>query len=175
MTQDEAIVVFTARSPERIISEGGSQAWVLNPARAKLCKWLVCTQNRRNPDYEFSDATEPHDAAFLVGKISGIKPSSEESAGDRWIIRIGEAARIDKPEVWKHWRNPVRYMSLAELGIELEGLDFQPVVAAVMQPPIKPEEAAHWPPATLTIPEAKKALAATFGVRPEAVEITIRG
>jgi hypothetical protein len=44
-----------------------------------------------------------------------------------------------------------------------------------MQPPIKPEEAAHWPPATLTIPEAKKALAATFGVKPEAVEITIRG
>jgi hypothetical protein len=99
MTGGEAIIVFTARSPDRIISEGGSQAWVLNPARAKLCKWLVCTQNRRNPDYEFSDATEPHDAAFLVGRISGIEPSHEESAEDRWILRIGEAARIDKPEV----------------------------------------------------------------------------
>jgi hypothetical protein len=99
MTGSEAIIVFTARSPDRIISEGGSQAWVLNPARAKLCKWLVCTQNRRNPDYEFSDATEPHDAAFLVGRISGIEPSHEEGAEDRWILRIGEAARIDKPEV----------------------------------------------------------------------------
>ena len=42
--QDDVIVVFTARSPERIIRDGGSQAWVLNPARAKLCRWLVCTQ-----------------------------------------------------------------------------------------------------------------------------------
>jgi hypothetical protein len=54
----------------------------------------------------------------------------------RWIIRISEAARINKSEVWKHWRNPVRYMPLAELGIELEGVDFQPV-AAVIQPPIQ--------------------------------------
>jgi hypothetical protein len=107
-------VVFTARRPERVVSEGGSQAWVLNPARAKLCKWLVCKQNRRNPD-----ASEPHDAAFLVGNITGIEPSSEEGAEDRWIIRISEAAWINKPEIWKHRRNPVRYMSLAELGIEL--------------------------------------------------------
>jgi hypothetical protein len=28
---------------------------------------------------------------------------------------------------------------------------------------------------SLTIPEAKKALALTFGVQPEAIEITIRG
>jgi hypothetical protein len=33
------------------------------------------------------------------------------------------------------------------------------------------KHAAHWPPATLTIPKAKKALAATFGVKPEAVEV----
>ena len=65
----DTIAVFTARSPERIAREGGSQAWVLNPARAKLCSWLVCTQNRHNPDHEFSDATEAHGSAFLVGKI----------------------------------------------------------------------------------------------------------
>ena len=33
--ENDAIVVFTARSPERIVKEGGSQAWVRNPARAK--------------------------------------------------------------------------------------------------------------------------------------------
>src|SRR5439155_1362910 len=67
MTEErDTIVVFTARSPERIIREGGSQAWVLNPARAKLCKWLVCTQNRHNPDHNFSDATKPHGAVFFA-------------------------------------------------------------------------------------------------------------
>ena len=54
---EDTIVVFTARSPERIVREGGSKAWVLNPVRAKQCTWLVCTQNRHNPDHEFSDAT----------------------------------------------------------------------------------------------------------------------
>ena len=43
--------------PERIVREGDSQAWVLNAARAKQCTWLVCTQNRHNPDHAFSDAT----------------------------------------------------------------------------------------------------------------------
>ena len=33
MIEEEAVVVFTARSPERIVNEGGSQAWVLNAAR----------------------------------------------------------------------------------------------------------------------------------------------
>ena len=45
----------------------------------------------------------------------------------------------------------------------------------VMQPPIKPEEAAHWPPPTLTIPRSEEVLVATFGVRPEAVDITNMG
>jgi hypothetical protein len=45
------------------------------------------------------------------------------------------------------------------------------------QQPLAPRKAARIPrqPATLTIAEAKKALAATFGVKPEAVEISIRG
>jgi hypothetical protein len=173
MIEKDTIVVFTARSPGRIIDEGGSQAWVLNPARAKLCKWLVCTQNRHNPDHEFSDATEPHGSAFLVGKISAITRSPEEGSDDRWIIEISEVARINEPDVWKHWRNPVRYMSLSELPIQVDNLEFQPVPGTKQAQ--AQSRATHWPPATLTISEAKKALAATFGVKPEAVEITIRG
>jgi hypothetical protein len=176
MTEKDTVVVFTARSPDRIFREGGSQAWVLNPVRAKLCKWLVCTQNRHNPDHEFSDATEPHGSAFLIGKISAITQSPEEGAEDRWIIEISEAARISVPGVWKHWRNPVRYVALPELalGVGIDDLQFEPV----SRRPAQTEgegQSAPWPPATLTIAEAKKALAATFGVKPEAVEITIRG
>ena len=174
MTEKDTIVVFTARSPGRIIDEGGSQAWVLNPARAKQCKWLVCTKNRHNPDHEFSDATEAHGSAFLVGKISAII-QSPEGREDRWIIEISEVARITEEDVWQHWRNPVRYTSLPELGIRVDDLDFRPLPGAKAVQVKRESHAAPWPPSTLTIPEAKKALAATFGVKPDAVEITIRG
>jgi len=179
MQEKDTIAVFTARSPNRIIAEGGSQAWVLNPVRAKLCKWLVCMQNLHNPDHEFSDATEPHGSAFLVAKISGIT-QSPEGREDRWLIEISEYARVTVPDVWQHWRNPVRYTSLSDLGIDVAGLEFEPMpnateAAAKREPAARKPVAAAWPPATLTIAEAKKALAATFGVKPDAVEITIRG
>lgn len=175
MTEDEdAIVVFTARSPDRIVREGGSQSWVLNPIRAKICAWLVCTQNRHNADHEFSDATEPHGAAFLLGKISAIRKSQEEGDGDRWQIAISEYARINVPDAWDHGRNPVRYTSLKQLGINPTKVKFEPMPAGEVAP-----SSAGKPAATivgmLTIAEAKKALATTFGVKPEAIEITIRG
>jgi hypothetical protein len=169
---EDTIVVFTARSPDRIIREGGAQAWVLNPVRAKQAKWLVCTQNRHHPDHEFSDATEPHGTAFLVGKISGIVPSQEDP--DRWMIEISEFARISMPSIWQG-RNPVRYMHLLEIVFtDVRGLEFQPMPQRERAKPIV-QGAEPASPHALTIAEAKKALALTFGVKPEAVEITIRG
>ena len=169
--KQDAIVVFTARSPETIIREGGSGAWVLNAARAKQCTWLVCIQNCHNPDYEFSDATEPHGSAFLLGKISGVRRSED----DRWLVTISEFARINIPDAWDHGRNPVRYTTLEELGISLDGIEFQPVpeTGPASLPQGMKLEGSGVP--KLTIAEAKKALATTYGVAPEAVEITIRG
>src|ERR1700722_6713587 len=134
-TPEDAIVVFTARSPERIIREGGSQAWVLNPAHAKRCHWLVCTQNRHNPDHEFSDASEPHGSAFLLGKIASIIRAPEAGSDDRWMVTLSEFARIHYPHAWDHGRNPVRYSSLKQLGIELEGVVFQPMPPRSEAPP----------------------------------------
>jgi hypothetical protein len=175
-TAEDTVVVFTARSPERIVREGGSQAWVLNPARAKQCTWLVCTQNRHNPDHEFSDATEPHGTGFLLGRISAIRKSTGPGDEARWIIAISEFARINVPDAWDHGRNPVRYTSLDELGINLEGVAFQPMPHQGDEPP-PAERPAHEvaPGGVLTIAEAKRQLAVAFGVKPESVEITIRG
>jgi hypothetical protein len=170
----DTIVVFTARSLERILREGGSQAWVLNPVNARQCRWLVCTQNRHNPDHEFSDATEPHGAAFLIGKISGVVRAPDEGAGDRWMVTISQYARISVPGVWNHRRNPVRYASLDELGINLNEIQFIPMPEAADYPPSLASRPGG-PAALLTIAEAKKELATAFGVKPEAVEITIRG
>lgn len=166
----DCIAVFTARSPERIIREGGSQAWVLNPSHARNAKWLVATQNLHHDDPDFSDATEPHGSAFLVGKITGLRRADDSN--DRWMIEIGEYARVAIPDVW-HWRNPVRYTTLADLGIDPKKLNFNSMPPKPKTPP--DQASAPWPPKTLSIAEAKQALAATFGVRPEAVEISIRG
>lgn len=75
---------------------------MLNAARAKQCAWLVCTQNRHHRDHEFSDATEAHGSAFLIGKVSGIEKSDYESEDgkQRWLVAISEYALIDIPEFW---------------------------------------------------------------------------
>jgi hypothetical protein len=61
------------------------------------------------------------------------------------------------------------------LNIDPAKAKFQPVPHddAVSAP--LPSASASAPAGMLTIAEAKKALAATFGVKPDAVEITIRG
>jgi hypothetical protein len=156
------------------VSEGGSQAWILKPVRAKQCRWLVCTQNQHNPNHDFSDATRPHRSAFLLGKIAGIVPTPEDESGDRWMVRISEYAFIDRPNVWDGGRNPVRYTSLMDLGIDLDGLEFKPIRASTQAPRTigSVSERNHDP---LTMSAAKQRLAATYDVRPEAIEIVIRG
>lgn len=171
----DTIIVFTARSPERIINEGGSQAWVLNPRRAKLCTWLLCTQNRHHPDSNFSDATEQHGSGFLLGKISSIRKSDEEDARNRWMIAISEYARIDISDAWDHGRNPVRYSSLKELGINLNKIRFESMPQKSSPPSSGAIEKTKPALAAMTITEAKKALATTYGVKPDAIEIIIRG
>ena len=173
---EDTIIVFTARGPDRILREGGSQAWAMNAVRARQCRWLVCTQNRHHPDPEFSDASEPHGTAFLVGRIASIDPCIEpDSKPGRWLIRIADYARIDIPDAWKGWRNPVRYATLADLGIDAAGFELRPM--ATPDAPAPMATAGDAPPVRvpLTIQQAKRELAETFGVKPEDVEIIIRG
>jgi hypothetical protein len=171
--QIDTVMVFTARSPGRIIEEGGSQAWKLNPPKAKACTWLVCTQNRHHPDHNFSDATEPQGAAFLVGKISGVADRTDDARDGRWKITISEYALINLPDTWDHDRNPVRYTSLEKLGIDPDTLDFQPMPSNGLNRPNFSTSDKNGSP--MTIEDAKRMLAVTFGVKPEAIEITIRG
>lgn len=165
---EDTVVVFTGKSLDKILSEGGSQAWVLDPARAKKCQWLVCTQNAHNVA-DYADGNEPHGSAFLVGRISRISPSTDKDSDGRWLIEFSEYARIDQADVWAGDRNPVRYANFDTLGISLEGVDFQRVEreTVVAAPPTEP--------AALTFEQAKAGLAKTFGVDPNAIEIRISG
>lgn len=170
----EALLVFTGRGPDKIISEGGSQAWALDPRRARACEYIVCCQNRRGGDW--AGATEAHGAAFLVGKILDVVDAWDGDSG-RYLIRISAFARIDVPNAWEGSRNPVRYKTLEELGIDVTRLAFEPLPSSGQERSILSAERnpARLAGRGLTITEAKDALAAYYGVPVSAVEIVIRG
>ena len=123
---EDTIMVLTARSPSRIIREGGSQSWRLKPERAGQCTWLVCTQNQHCKIPNLSDATQPHRTGFLLGKISEIRQSAEEN-GDLWLIAISEYAYINYPDLWDRKKCAWRYTTLDALGISLKGIVFHPM------------------------------------------------
>ena len=85
---------------------------------------------------------------------------------------------VNIPDVWKGDRNPVRYSSEDELGIDFDKLDWKPMPDATAQaegPSVPPARSGNGEVQPLTIIEAKKMLAITFGVAPEALDITIHG
>lgn len=174
-----AIVILTVEGPAKILSQGGSRAWRLNEGRARVSEFLVCVQNGNKGEWGsmWGVPTEPHNTAFLIGRITEIVPSPEEPK--RWFIKIGEYARISVPGVWQAWRYPVRYLSLEELEIDPAKLTWE-TMPDVPETPKRDtsREAAPMNGAggkALTMAEAKKGLALTFSVPPEAIEITIRG
>ncbi|WP_369721073.1 hypothetical protein AB8Z38_28930 [Bradyrhizobium sp. LLZ17] len=171
---EEVVVVFTAKSIEQILAEGGTSSWRLDRNHARQCDYAVCT---RNAHADWVEGAEPHHTAFMIGKVSGVAPSGDNG---RFLVQFSEYAKISIPDAWKGGRNPVSYSSLADLGIDPTQLDWQPM-------PQGPSGSARLPAAPegpapsggtsrgLTMAEAKAGLALTFGVRPEAIEITIRG
>lgn len=162
-----AIAVFTGDTVEEILAQGGSGGWVINPAKASQCKYVVCCKKQ---NWKNRKTVVPSRAAFLIGLVSGLqkRTDSDNQRGQwRFLIEISEYALLNKPDVWnKKARNPIAYLTLSELGIELRGLKFKPLASA---PPGSKDAK------TMTIAEAKQALAASFGVTPEDVEIIIRG
>lgn len=169
-TSPDTIAVFTGKSLEHIFEDGGSQSWVLDRRHAKDCRYLVCCRS----GVDWVEGPEPRGSAFLVGRISNVVPATNEKRDNRWLIKIREFARVDIPGVWQNWRNPVRYTNLTALGINLDSLKFEPMPepSSVVESPVRRSSPDTVP---LTINEAKRGLAKTFGVPEDAIEITIRG
>ncbi|MDN3275960.1 hypothetical protein QWJ07_16985 [Frankia sp. RB7] len=166
---ESAVVVFTAETKQSILSQGASGDWVVNPKSLERCQYLVCC---RRADWKNRPDGIAHRTGFLVGRIAKLEKldNTANSRGQsRFRIGIAEYADISLPEVWrKELRNPIAYQDLKELGIDLKRLKFQPIPEH-LAPPRKGA------PGKMTIAEAKKALAATFGVRVEDIEIIIKG
>ena len=152
---ETAIQTFTSNSAESIIGMAGDYYWPLNINRAKNSKYLVCS----------SSVGVNHGSGFLVGKISDFElVKFDPNKKERYIIHISEWANIDIPKLWPGNRNPVRYTSLEDLGINLSDLKFEKI------PKISTS-----PSQFLTIAEAKIGLAKYYEVSPDNIEITIKG
>src|SRR5690348_10423843 len=106
----EAIVVFTFKSWQRILREGGTSSWRLDKNHARRCEYAVCTRNANADEVE---GLEDHGAAFLVGRVKDVIPSRDYEG--RWLVEFSEFARCDKANVWKGDRNPVRYETMDDL------------------------------------------------------------
>jgi hypothetical protein len=171
MSEDSAVVVFTAKSIGRLLNEGGTSSWRLDRNHARQCAFAVCT---RNAHASWGEGTEEHHSAFLVGKICDVVPTpptpeNDENGEGRHLIRFSEYAEVNIPSVWKGERNPVKYSTLAQIGIDPSTLVWTPM------PERSPEPVAQVTGArALTLADAKKGLAFTFNVPPESIEITIR-
>jgi hypothetical protein len=162
-----AIAVFTGNSADEILATGGSASWVVNAKHARQRRYLVCTRNARAVG--FADA-EPHGAAFLIGVIKDVRHVGFDAKGlRRWAIDISEYAPLMVPNAWKEWRNPVKYTTLEELGVDLKGVELRPMPA-----PTRTEGPIVSAARPLTIAQAKEGLSLQFGVPVEAIEIVIR-
>lgn len=172
---DEVMVIFTSKSVEWVLREGGTQSWVLDRAHAKRCKYAILCRNAHS---DWGDGNEPHGTAFMIGRISDVVPCTDMEnhppPEKRWLAKFDEYALLDIPNFWQGWRNPVRYTTLEELSFSVDDVRFEPM-PEVNEEPNKTEFSRTGISDKLTIAEAKKALAATFGVKPEAIEIIIHG
>ena len=144
-----AIQTFTENDLDTILARGGDFDWSLNQDRAKNCRFLVCT----------SSTGVNRGSSFIVGKISSIEHSPDRE--NKHVIRISEFAVIDLPDQWPGNRNPVRYTTLEDLGIDPSKLSFQKVIVTKSN--------------SLTIAQAKAGLSEHYGVSPDNIEITIKG
>lgn len=161
-----AIAVFTSKSLETLLSHGGSGPWVGAEERVKRQEYLVCIR-------KVKPGSEGHGAAFLIGKISGVRKHGFDRRGQqRWFFEISEYAVPSHPQGQWQWRNPVRYTTLQELGIDLTELRFEIAPPATHSAPMAEAGSSVKP---LTIAEAKAGLAAKFGVSPDAIDIHIKG
>lgn len=81
-------------------------------------------------------------------------------------IQFSEYSVVDIPDAWKGDRNPVKYAALREFGIDPAKLKWKPMPEADER---REAHRARTPSIgmALTMAEAKKGRALTFGVAPE--------
>ena len=167
---ENTVKLFTGKSVDRILNEGGTSSWKLNQHRARQMEYAVCYRNvKRTDEIGGGPTPEDHHASFLIGRIRDIVPSPSEAG--RWLIRFSEYARLDGKGIWAGDRNPVIYDDIANLNIDLNALDWSPMPVTDRMPEGASVKVST--PKGMSIDEVKQVLARRFGVREDQVRITI--
>ena len=139
----DTVVTLTFKEIKHILTLGGSASWSDSNTKAADCKYLVCTRNEQSKIYT---GQRPHGLGFLIGRVSGIELTPEKSIpsqpdkvmdidATRINICVSEYARIDIPNLRRIVRdnsseadrNPVHYVRMSDLPINLNSLVWQPV------------------------------------------------
>jgi hypothetical protein len=167
---DTVVAVFSGKDYEEDMrGEGGSGHWLASSERVKEADFLLVVRNRRET---WAKKDHEHGTAFLVGRGLGSKQSPYSG---RIVITFKEYALIEVPDAWSKCtagqRYPVAYLNRnnveSNLGIKFDQLEWLPYEGAEVEGEIEED-----PP--LTIAQAKRGLAKTFGVEEKAIEIIIR-
>ena len=169
----EIVVVFTAKTKEQIILDGGTSSWKLDCNRARIADYVICTRNK-NRVLEGGKGDEEHQSAFLIGKIKDVVISPENS--ERFLIQFSEFAVVNIPKIWNGERNPVQYFNKDDnniAGINFDNLNWQamPITNIEKFSGNTTKDTVSNP---LTLEQAKAGLALTFNVPTNSIEITIR-
>ena len=118
--KSESIVVFTHKSHDFLVKLNATCSWVINPHRAKKCKYVVCT---RNALHELSDEDYLHGQGVIIGRKLSVSPTLNPIDEDRYMIEFEEYAEIGEfcpaaeDDLWgevtepsRSRRMPVRYI-----------------------------------------------------------------
>ncbi len=96
---DQAIVVFTADTLDSILRQGGSGDWVVSAKKADSCQYIVCC---RKPNWSNRKEGIPARAAFLIGRVAGLRERPDSGNGRdqmRYLIQMADYAVLEKSSI----------------------------------------------------------------------------
>jgi hypothetical protein len=162
------IALFTKEAVADIEKQGGTGNWVTSASKVREFPFVVLVRNRNHPSAP-SDAE--HGTAFLVGRISGARESSETAGNGspRVFIEIGDYALVNVKKAWSRSQNPVWFTDLDTMGITENDLHFQ----SIPQPEAEPGKLAS-KDKDAVLADMKRQIARLFNVPGSAVDISIR-
>jgi hypothetical protein len=125
--EEEVLILSTAKPPAAIIAQGGSQSWILDPLRMRHVRYAICTVR---PSRVAGGQLPKPGQAFLVGKISGLRPVMIEDTRPRYFVQFSAYAAVAIDDFCSSARIGPRYAGITkvqELGIDLAALRFMPI------------------------------------------------
>lgn len=168
---NNAVVVLSSQTKNSILERCASGNWGVSSERILQNRYLVVARNQTS-DVESEDVE--HGSAFLIGRISKVLETDEttKDGSPRYAIAFDAYAEVNIPNVWGKSRNPVWFTDLGTLGIDVSEFEFIDVEdgshVTVPKPLALSEDG-------ISFAEARRGLAARYGVSPNNVEIVLRG